>query len=175
MNATRELWADCVGHPGYQVSTLGRIRSCKKHGWRGGEGADWHSVKGYVGKNGYRVIVVTGRTKHYVHRLVAEAFLGAPPPGKTQVAHWDGDRLNNAPSNLRWADGYENMADRNRHGTDNRGMHSASRKLTQDQVDEIRRRYMAGGESQRSMAAEFGVSQQRISSIIRYESWQYRV
>lgn len=51
-----------------------------------------------------------------VHRLVCEAFHGPQPTKYHEVAHWDGDRLNNAPSNVRWATHKENEADKIRHG-----------------------------------------------------------
>lgn len=37
-----------------------------------------------------------------VHRMVAEAFLPPPLDGQTQVAHRNGDRLDNRAENLRW-------------------------------------------------------------------------
>ena len=52
--------------------------------------------------DGYRVASVRGK-KHYVHRLVAQAFLEPPPSEKhTEVNHIDGDRANNRPDNLKW-------------------------------------------------------------------------
>jgi len=52
----------------------------------------------------------------YVHRLVCEAWHGPCPSGK-ECRHKDGNRLNNAPSNLEWADHGDNLADRKVHGT----------------------------------------------------------
>lgn len=52
----------------------------------------------------------------FVHRLVCEAFAGPPPTPIHQVAHYDGDRLNNAADNLRWATARENADDKRRHG-----------------------------------------------------------
>ncbi len=49
----------------------------------------------------------------YIHRLVAAAFLGEPPSLlHTQVNHKDGDRGNNALSNLEYATPEANAADR---------------------------------------------------------------
>ncbi|WP_158548184.1 HNH endonuclease [Desertihabitans brevis] len=112
-----------------------------------------------------------------MHHLVAAAFLGPRPKGM-DVAHWDNDGTNNVVTNLRYATEVENMADKLRHGTDNRREHAKYRKLSQIDVDEIRRRYgppggvgQPGLESQRSLAAEFGVSQQRISAIVNWRTW----
>lgn len=42
-----------------------------------------------------------------------------------------------------------------------------TQRLSEDDVDEIRRRYAAGGVSQRTLAYEFGVSQGHLSHLIR--------
>ncbi len=52
----------------------------------------------------------------YAHRAIAEAFI-PNPENKPDVAHWDGNGLNNEVTNLRWATEKENMADKKRHGT----------------------------------------------------------
>ena len=52
-----------------------------------------------------------------VHRLVALAFHGTPPP-EHEVRHLDGNPLNNHAHNLTWGTKSENANDRKRHGTD---------------------------------------------------------
>ena len=56
-------------------------------------------------------LFANGHSKHYaVHRLVAMAFVANDDPkNKTQVDHTDGDRSNNAASNLEWVNPEENM------------------------------------------------------------------
>lgn len=46
-------------------------------------------------------------------------------------------------------------------------------KLSEQQIDEIRRRYSAGGIRQVDLAEEFGVGQSHISRIVRAESWSH--
>ena len=74
-----------------QVSNLGRIRTRNGIITEGSERTDGYMKASINGKN------------HYVHRLVAQAFLAPPPSEKhTQVTHIDGDRANNRPDNPKW-------------------------------------------------------------------------
>lgn len=53
--------------------------------------------------SGYRVAVINGNN-HYIHRLVAQAFLPPPPsPAHITVNHIDLDNGNNRVDNLEWA------------------------------------------------------------------------
>ena len=57
--------------------------------------------------NGYRIIGFQ-RKKYYVHRLVAESFLGCPPKNKLYIDHINRIRSDNRVSNLRWVSAKEN-------------------------------------------------------------------
>ena len=50
--------------------------------------------------------------RHYLHRLVAEAFI-SNPSGKLEVNHINGNKLDNRAENLEWATRSDNM----RHAT----------------------------------------------------------
>jgi hypothetical protein len=89
-----EVWKDVEG-TGYQVSSLGRLI--------GRKGRILHPTRM---PNGYYAISID-KTLVYVHRLVAEAFLGRPE-GK-QVDHIDGNKANNTAENLRWVTARENV------------------------------------------------------------------
>ena len=89
--------------PGRLISSFGRMRF--------GNG---RISKGHLRKEGYRAVTLHlnshGRFE-YVHRLVAAAFLGEPPSLlHTHVNHKDGDKGNNALSNLEYATPNSNMA-----------------------------------------------------------------
>lgn len=106
----------------------------------------------------------------YVHQAVAEAFLGAPPPGH-EVCHNDGNRANARLSNLRYGTRTENMADAVVHGTRARG-ERARHRLTEEQVAEIRRRG-AAGEAYSSLAREFGVTDASIRNVCIGKTWDH--
>lgn len=85
-----EQWA--VFRSGYQVSDLGRVR-------RNGR-----VLRPVRSSNGYRIFGLhfAGERKNIlVHRAVAECFIGPCPEGM-QVNHKDGDKLNNAATNLEY-------------------------------------------------------------------------
>jgi hypothetical protein len=106
----KEEWRSVPGHGDvFVASSLGRIAR----------------VVGHSAANGYRQISfkramkpfkASGASKKwpdqlrgYAHHLVALAFLGEPPEGKTQINHKDNDRSNNRPDNLEWSNQTENV------------------------------------------------------------------
>jgi hypothetical protein len=109
--------------------------------------------------------------RRYVHRFVAELTHGHAPAG-LEVCHIDGDRDNNAESNLRWDTRKANHADKRSHGTDASGERNPMARLTAQQVSEIRQRAGAGV-TQRKMCAEYGVSPMTISRAVRGETWRH--
>lgn len=90
-----ELWKK-VDHDGvkdstYEVSTEGRVRNTRTG----------RIVHGRLNKsNGYYRVNLRGKEK-YIHRLVADAF-GTKEKSNLYVRHIDGNRTNNAISNLEW-------------------------------------------------------------------------
>ncbi|SHJ58468.1 NUMOD4 motif-containing protein [Nocardiopsis flavescens] len=108
----REQWRAVVGFPGYEVSSLGNVRSWSRY--KRGE-----LLKLRPGTTGYPHVTLwrDGRChRPKVHRLVALAFIGPRPDGQ-QVRHLDGDRLNNAADNLAYGTPSQNVRDSVRHGT----------------------------------------------------------
>ena len=110
-----EIWKDISGYEGlYQVSNFGNVRVLDRFYVVNNRKA--HLVPGRVLKkidngNGYDYITLhkDGRRKnHYVHRLVAMAFLEMIP-GKEYVNHIDYNRKNNNIENLEWCTCSENL------------------------------------------------------------------
>lgn len=152
-------WRDIPGYDGeYQVDPSGNVRrKTLTYRNRYNEKVAQKLIAG-----GYLAVWLGGRNgkNHYVHRLVAFAFIGPPPGDGYHVAHWSGDKVDNRVSNLRWATPSENILDRRRL--------NENPKLTQTQVDEIRVRKT---ESSVALSKEFGVGYSHIRRIIRGIMW----
>lgn len=98
------IWKPVLGLEGaYEASSAGDIRNIKT-------GVIRKAVPTY---KGYLTVQIPcpkeGRHKNRtVHGIIAEAFFGPRPPG-LQVNHLDGNKANNAVSNLEWATQSKNM------------------------------------------------------------------
>jgi hypothetical protein len=130
-----------------------------------------------MGKRRVRVITlvsIAGRKLLYVHRLVLEAFVGPCPDGM-EGCHGDGDTANNRLGNLRWDTPKSNRADASRHGTVPLGSRHGNAKLNEQQVREIRQKYVRGkrGCGYIRLAAEYEVSKLLIRKIIEREIWTH--
>lgn len=165
-----EVWKDVPGCEGlYQASTLGRVQSQA----RGPSRVLKPCLKGVPGHKRLSVsLYVDGvRTNRLVHQLVLETFVGPRPEGM-QGCHNDGNPLNNGVSNLRWDTQKGNFADKKLHGTERYGSTHGQAKLADSDVLEIRRR-LAVGESQRSVAKDFKITQAMVSSIHLRKRWTH--
>lgn len=110
--------ADIPGYEGaYKASADGEILSVERLNSRGRrQGERWLS-KTLNKKTGYFHVTLTRdgtQSVRTVHSLVCSAFNGLPQPGM-EVRHLDGQKLNNAASNLAWGTRAENIADRDLH------------------------------------------------------------
>ena len=74
--------------------------------------APGRNSKGYYTVQLYDGSIPKKPKSYLVHRLICEAFHGSPSSGSMQVNHKDGNKINNAASNLEWTTPLENV----RHG-----------------------------------------------------------
>jgi hypothetical protein len=86
------------------------------------------------------------------------------------VAHYNGDNLDCAASNLRWDTRVGNFADKKRHGTENVGERNGGCKLTEAQARAI---LLDTGRSYSIIAADYGVSPGIVGKIKRREKWAH--
>jgi hypothetical protein len=102
---------------------------------------------------------------HYVHRLVAEAFIGRPTDCN-EVNHLDGDKGNNHVSNLEWTTHSGNL----QHAVKT-GLHGKTA-LTPELVRQVRR-LLAQGKSLAAVAKTVGVTPSAINHIKQGRCWQW--
>ena len=106
-----ESWKDIPDYEGfYEVSNMGNVRSVDREVWNG---------RNFFIRKGKTISQTNGNykqlhlckegvvKKHYVHRLVLQAFT-EPIPDKPFCNHIDKDPYNNHLSNLEWVSALEN-------------------------------------------------------------------
>ncbi len=160
-----EEWKPITGWEDlYAVSSLGRIKNIKRCKIR----------KLFPNHGGYWRVVLrqNGKQKNFsVHRLVAQEFIGFSD--KPEVNHKDGNKNNNAVSNLEWATRKENKEHAIATGLlDSVGENNENAKLTVSDVHWVK--YLLGqGAVGACLAKVFGVSPAAISKINVGRSWAH--
>ena len=112
-----EEWKDIIGYEGrYQVSSLGRVKSCSHIGWQGKPINE--KILRHYDHHGYDVVFLyTKETKgklkrkFLVHVLVGTAFCPRKPE-HTQVNHKFKNRKDNRATELEWCTFMENIVHR---------------------------------------------------------------
>ena len=99
-----EEWRTINGYLNFQVSNLGNVRDVRT--------GKFKPIR-TLGPSYLGVTLTENKASklHYIHRLVAEAFI-RNPDGKRYVDHKNGDRTDNTILNLRWATVKENGGNR---------------------------------------------------------------
>lgn len=121
---------------------------------------------------GYFVVTLTKDKKQAlksVHRLILETFTGKCPPWM-QACHNDGNKCNNAVSNLRWDTAINNQKDREKHGTKSEGEKNDRSKLNYLQVRIIKS--LKGDIPIKELGNIFGISFSVVSKIQLNQLWR---
>lgn len=161
------------GFPDYQwCEALGSVRSWRQHRLQPARTKPTVLGGGFSSR-GYRMWMLRDSNNKprsvYLHELVCTKYHGARPCGM-EVCHNDGDRNNNAPSNLRWDTHKENCIDRIRHGTSRRGSDNGMAKLSEDQAVQVLECTHITGVA---LAKMFGVSRSAVSLIRKKRQWKH--
>ena len=160
-----EEWRSVVGYEGvYEVSSLGNVRRVGKS-----KLMKQHWQKGYA-----RILVSKDNVKDtiFVHRWVAEAFLGIPEQ-RMFVNHINGVKDDNRVENLEWVTSAENEIHSRRvlgKTSNNINGNKFLTSLSDHQVMEIRA--LSGMFSRRVMAFKNGVSETTVNSAVNYETYK---
>lgn len=166
----QEEWRPIADYEGYLISNFGRVKSFKK----GNEIilAMWSNKDGYLCVNFWK----DGKRHNIkVHRIVAMTFINNPD-NLPEVNHKDGNKANNFVENLEWTTRAQNI----RHAFDTGlsaplcGERNGRHKLTQSDVDEIRKTYIKGSRvfGSRALAKKYGVTNKVICDIINNKKWK---
>lgn len=161
-----EIWKDIEGFEGrYQASNLGRIKSLRKRKIRrvrAGYTIRETMLRQFPHKSGYFQVFLYGENKprcYQLHRVIAMAFV-SNPDNKPEVNHIDGDKSNNASSNLEWVTASENII----HARDN-GLCGYC-KINKDIAEEIRVKFLSGKYTRKQLSISYKIEYKAICKII---------
>lgn len=102
-----ERWTDIKGYEGlYLISDLGNVKSLRNNKTRKEKILRLIRID-----SGYLIVCLSKngeRKNHYVHRLVAQAFL-PNPKNLPEINHKDENKQNNCVDNLEWCDRQYNI------------------------------------------------------------------
>jgi hypothetical protein len=128
---------------------------------------EWQGSKN---KDGYGTRRIAQRT-YLAHRIAYSEAFG--DPGALNVLHRCDNPACVRPSHLFLGTQRDNIYDCMAKGrrADQSGAKGPAAKLTEADVAEIRRLYVAGGVSQESLGRRFGVTQAAISAVVRGRTW----
>jgi len=170
-----EEWKPVVGFEDrYDVSNFGNVRTSINSPHRNARIHLGKMIKPKLEKSGYLRLHLNfdGERKFFfVHTIVLNAFSGPRPPGFV-ARHLDGNRINNASHNLEWSTQKDNLQDRIKHGTHNKGERHPNAVLTNVDVLEMRRMKLMGV-SNVKIAECFLVTPTNVGYIVRNKSWTH--
>lgn len=170
-----EVWKQLKGYEWkYSISNFGRIITI--NGRRGGV------ILSKLTQGKFYLVINLIKFDNYgiknskvkpVHILVAESFIQNPLK-LPEVNHKDGVKTNNNESNLEWVTHLENMQHAVRTRLlDVKGEKHFAHKLTELQVLECRKRYLAGGVYHKDLANEFGITRRNMGDVINGVTWAW--
>ena len=174
-----ELWKPVVGSDGlYEVSNQGQVRRS-----RPGKGTRVGRIlKPIITPYGYSSVTICADNLHrrvFIHRLVAEAFIGPIPDGN-EINHIDGCKTNNSVGNLEIVTRSENIRHAFKHGfydSPRAGFQSGSAnlnaKLKESDVIHILLCLRLDVSTVRELAKRHGVNPETVYDIVHGKTWKH--
>ena len=151
----------------YSISNMGRVKSFAVNKTDGKI-----LKKGLI--NGYNSVAVklkSGKNKsYYVHRLVAEHFIGSAAEGQQYVIHLDYNKTNNHVYNLKWATQSES-AEHNNLNPAVIKRKTTGYKLTETKVRQIKKLLKSKKTRLSMIAKQFGITHTQLNRIRSGENW----
>ena len=124
---------------------------------------------GHQQTNGYGQFSWAGRNI-LAHRAAWMVWVGEIPAG-AMLCHTCDNKVCCNPDHLYVGTAKTNGADAKRRGRSTAGDRHPRRKLSSEDVGEIRARYAAGGVLQRELGAEYGVTENQVWRIVNRYQW----
>lgn len=150
-------------------------------------GLNGNKLKPAIDKKGYKRVglMINGTLKSKrVHRLVAETFI-PNINNKPCVNHINGIKTDNRIENLEWVTHRENTAHailnglfsfqdsfKSKNITPKKGVLNGMSKLTQSDVDEIRKDFKPRIVTRKLLAKKYNVTEHCIKDVITFKSWK---
>lgn len=152
-----ERWVD---YHGYKVSDMGNIN-----------GKDGEPLKVTLTRYGYKTVYISTKELKKmcsVHSLVCECFVGKKPEGLI-TRHLNGVKTDNRLENLKYGTRSENELDKIAHGSALIGRKHFNCKLSNEQCEYIRNRYVNRSQKHGSVviAKELGVHPTTVEKIAK--------
>jgi len=161
-----EIWRPIKGFEDYFISNYGNLYSIK------GKNKSIRSKSSRI-LNGYKSTSLFLNGKGFakrINRLVAIAFI-PNPENKPEVNHIDCNKINNYYKNLEWCTHIEHELHSVLNKLHPSGENHPLHRLTNLQVNKIRKLYAEGNLSHRDLAKKFNVRHTTIGEITRNETY----
>lgn len=168
-----EIWKTIKGLEDYKVSNLGNVIGLEI---KTNFGCSYKTypkrvIKPWLDKKGYYYIDISNKGKKVrflLHRLVALHFI-ENTENKPQINHKDGNKSNNAVSNLEWCTAKENLKHARDTGLNNiSGVNNYQTNLKKEDIYFIRNSKL----KQKELAKIFNVEQTTISAIKTFKTFK---
>ncbi|BEJ53978.1 hypothetical protein LBSG162_23490 [Lentilactobacillus buchneri subsp. silagei] len=173
-NLNGEIWHQIVSDNHLEVSNFGRIRTRRRtYDRKNMTFCEYRLIESNDNGHGYQFIkyMVHGKNRRlYVHRVVAQTFIPNPNHYE-QVNHIDGNKANNAFSNLEWVTAKQNTDHALNTGLMPSGTRNWNAKLDSHQLSEFWRLVYEGGYTTGKLMKHFGLNRHSVLNILNHKTY----